>query len=486
VISMPDKWEFPWFAAWDLGFHCVTLAHVDPQFAKAQILLMLREWYMHPNGQIPAYEWDFSDVNPPVLSMAALAVFEIEHRNTGVADYEFLERVFQKMLLNFTWWVNRKDALGNNVFQGGFLGMDNIGAFDRGKLPPGYLLGQADGTSWVAAFAKNLLTIALILAKENPVYEDVASKFWEHYIFVANAMNSLRDPVLSLWNEEDGFFYDHLLSRNHEPLPLRARTMVGFVPMFGAATVPVDTFDQFPDFNQRRQWFIENRADLVDSVGPMIVPGPNDNLILGLVRPDQLRRMVAVMLDENEFLSPYGVRSVSRHHKDHPMVLHLGGQEYRLDYEPGESQTGLFGGNSNWRGPIWMPVNFLILLALQQYHLYYGEEFRVECPTGSGNRMNLQQVVQELGRRLARIFLLDGNGRRAVFGSCELFNTDPNWRDLIPFHEYFHGDTGRGCGASHQTGWTGLIAQILINSDQDIARVPINLDENATKLRNLS
>ena len=468
VISMPDKWEFPWFAAWDLGFHCITLAHVDPQFAKEQILLMTREWYMHPNGQIPAYEWDFGDVNPPVLSMAAVAVFEIERRRTGVADHDFLERVFQKMLLNFTWWVNRKDALGNNVFQGGFLGMDNIGVFDRNTMPPGYLLGQADGTSWMAAFAKNLLTMALILAKRNPVYEDVASKFWEHYVYVANAMNSLRDPVRSLWDEEDGFFYDHLLSRDHEPLALRTRTMVGFVPIFGAFTVPADTFERYPSFDRRRKWFIGHRPDLVESVGPMVVPGPGGHLTLGLVRPDQLRRMLVRMLDPDEFLSPYGVRSVSRHHQAHPFVLRLGGQEYRLDYEPGESRTDLFGGNSNWRGPIWMPVNFLILLALQQYHVYYGEEFRIECPTGSGRSMTLKEVVRDLERRLTQIFLRDESGKRAVFGSCELFNNDPNWRDLIPFHEYFHGDTGRGCGASHQTGWTGLVAQVLI----DLAEEP--------------
>ncbi|MFN7986652.1 MAG: glucosidase [Thermoanaerobaculia bacterium] len=472
VISMPDKWEFPWFAAWDLGFHCVTLAHVDPQFAKEQILLMLREWYMHPNGQVPAYEWDFGDVNPPVLSLAAVALFDVERRRTGVADYDFLERAFQKMLLNFTWWVNRKDALGNNIFQGGFLGMDNIGIFDRNHLPPGYMLGQADGTSWMAAFAKNLLTIALMLAKRDPVYEDIASKFWEHYLYVAGAMNSPRDPAGSLWDEEDGFFYDHLLSQDREPLALRARTMVGFVPMFGAATVPADTFEQFPGFNNRREWFIRHRPDLIESVGPMVVPGPNDNVVLGLVRPEQLRRMLSRMLDEDEFLSPHGIRSVSRHHKDNPMVLHLGGQEYRLDYEPGESRTDLFGGNSNWRGPIWMPVNFLILLALRQYHDYYGEDFLVECPTGSGTRLNLEQVVQELRRRLARIFLRDGDGRRAVFGSCELFQTDPYWRDLVPFHEYFHGDTGRGCGASHQTGWTGLIAQILIDLHDDADASP--------------
>jgi hypothetical protein len=463
VISMPDKWEFPWFASWDLGLHCVSLAYIDPHFAKDQILLMLREWYMHPNGQIPAYEWDFNGVNPPVLSLAARYVFEIERQHTGVADYAFIERVFQKMLLNFTWWVNRKDALGKNVFQGGFLGMDNIGVFDRDKLPRGYLLGQADGTSWMAAFAKNMYSIALLLAEKNPIYEDVASKFWEHFIFIANSMNSLRDPSKSLWDEKDGFFYDHLISAHHEPIPIRARTMVGFVPMFGASTVPANTFDRYPGFQRRRQWFIEHRPDLVESVGPMVVPGANNNLTLGLVRPDQLRCMLTYMLDENEFFSPYGVRTVSRYHKDHPVILNLDGQESRLDYEPGESTTNIFGGNSNWRGPIWMPVNFLILLALQQYHLYYGDAFQLECPTGSGKMKNLAQVAEELARRLARIFLRREDGSRPVFGSNAIFNTDPHWRDLIPFHEYFHGDTGRGCGASHQTGWTGLIAQILVD-----------------------
>ena len=462
VISMPDKWEFPWFASWDLGFHCITLAHVDPQFAKQQIILMLREWYMPPNGQIPAYEWDFNDVNPPILSLAARAVFDSERQRTGVADYAFMERVFQKMLLNFTWWVNRKDALGKNIFQGGFLGMDNIGAFDRDHLPPGYLLGQADGTSWMAAFAKSMFSIALLLAEKDPVYEDVASKFWEHFIYIANAMNSQTDPQKSLWDEHDGFFYDYLISAQHERIPVRARTMVGFVPMFGASTVRPDTFERYPDFQRRRQWFIEHRPDLVGSVGPMVVPGANNNLILALVRPDQLRRMLAYMLDENEFLSPYGVRAVSRYHRDHPLVLNLDGQEYRLDYEPGESRTNLFGGNSNWRGPIWMPVNFLILHALKQYHLYYGDSFKIECPTGSGRMKTLDQVADDLARRLTRIFLLDAEGKRAVFGNCKLFNSDPHWRDLVPFHEYFHGDTGRGCGANHQTGWTGLIARILI------------------------
>jgi hypothetical protein len=466
VISMPDKWEFPWFASWDLGFHCVTLAHVDPQFAKDQILLMLREWTMHPNGQVPAYEWDFNSVNPPVLSLAAGAVFEIERHRTGVADYDFLERVFQKMLLNFTWWVNRKDATGKNVFQGGFLGMDNIGVFDRDDLPPGWLLGQADGTGWMAAFAKSLLTIALTLAERDPVYEDLASKFWEHYVYVANAMNSLHEPEKSLWDEADGFFYDQLLWQGRDPRPVRARSMVGFVPMFGASTVPADTFDRFPDFSRRREWFTVHRPDLMESVGPMVVPGPRNMLILGLVREDQLRRMLARMLDEEEFLSTGGVRSVSRFHRDNPLVLQMEGREYRLDYEPGESRTDLFGGNSNWRGPVWFPANMMIILALRNYHLYYGDAFRVECPTGSGKMMTLDKVAEEIGRRLASIFLRNGKGERPVFGDRRLFQDDPYWRDLIPFHEYFHGDTGRGCGASHQTGWTGLIAQILIELDE--------------------
>ena len=462
VISMPDKWEFPWFASWDLGFHCVAFAHIDPQFAKDQILLMVREWYTHPNGQIPAYEWDFGDVNPPVLALAARSVFEIERDHAGVADYVFLERVFQKMLLNFTWWMNRKDALGKNIFQGGFLGMDNIGVFDRGNLPQGYLLGQADGTSWMAAFAKSMLSTALVLAEYNPAYEDVASKFWEHYVFIANAMNSEDDPGKSLWGEEDGFFYDQLISEQLERMPIRARTMVGFVPLFGAWTVPMETFDRFLSFQRRRDWFIKHRPSLVHSVGPMVVPGINNNLMLGLVREDQLRRMLAYMLNEEEFLSPFGVRSVSKYHLKHPLVLDLGGQKYRLDYEPGESTTDLYGGNSNWRGPIWMPMNLLILFALEQYHRYYGDGFLIECPTGSGVKMNLDHVARELARRLSRLFLRDETGKRAVFGSCRMFCEDPHWRDLVPFHEYFHPDTGRGCGANHQTGWTGLIALILI------------------------
>ena len=474
VISMPDKWEFPWYASWDLGFHCITLAHVDPQFAKDQILLMLREWYMHPNGQIPAYEWNFEDVNPPVLAIAALRVFEIERETTGQADYGFLERVFQKMMLNFTWWVNRKDALGNDIFQGGFLGMDNIGAFDRDNLPTGYLLGQADGTSWMAAFAKSMTVIALILAQVDPVYEDVASKFAEHFLFIGNAMNSRGDPRMSLWDEKDGFFYDYLLSPDGGREAVRGRTMVGFVPLFGANALPAEMLDRqrFPQLASRREWFIQHFPHLVESVGPMTVPGADNSLIMELVRPDQLRRLLGYMLDEDEFLSPYGVRAVSRYHQQHPLVIDLGGQEFRLDYEPGESTTNLFGGNSNWRGPIWMPVNYLLLSSLTHYAPFYGDSFQVECPTNSGQLRNLSQVADELASRLGNIFLRDAQGRRAVLGDNELFQRDPYWRDLIPFHEYFHGDSGRGCGASHQTGWTGLIAHIIIKFNEQFRADP--------------
>ncbi len=469
VLCMPDKWEFPWFASWDMGFHCVTLAHIDPHLAKQQLILLVREWYMHPDGKVPAYEWDLNGVNPPVLMWAAKTVFEIDRECTGIADYAFLERVFQKMLLSFTWWVNREDATGKSIFQGGFLGMDNIGVFDRNNLPPGYMLGQADGTGWLAAFAKSMLSTALLLAGEDPVYQDLASKFWEHFIYVSNALNCRTASGNSLWDEDDGFFYDQLLSSDNQPLPIRARTMVGFVPMFGASTAPAETFDRFPEFKKRREWFIEHRPDLIDSAGPMVVPGPNDSLILGLVRTDQLRRMLHYMLDESEFLSPYGVRAVSKYHRDHPLILRLDGHEYRLDYEPGESLTDLFGGNSNWRGPIWMPANFLLIEALKEYHNYYGSEFEIECPTGSGEMKSLDGVAHELAHRLERLFLRGPDGKRAVFGDCDLFNRDPHWRDLIPFHEYFHGDTGRGCGASHQTGWSGLIANILMN---DVEPVP--------------
>jgi mannosylglycerate hydrolase MGH1-like protein len=461
VLSMPDTWEFPWFAAWDLAFHCVVFALIDPQYAKDQLVLMLREWYMHPNGQIPAYEWNFGDVNPPVHAWAALRVFQIEESKTGKGDRTFLERVFHKLLLNFDWWVNRKDALGNNIFQGGFLGLDNIGIFDRNTpLPSGWILGQADGTSWMAMYCLNMLAIALQLSTEDPVYEDVASKFWEHFVYIAYAIQRPDDPEKGLWDEQDGFFYDNLHAPDGRNIPIRVRSAVGLLSLSAVATGDSRLIDRFPGFKRRMEWFLANRRDLTDCCASMTKHGQEERILLSVISPDQLTRVLARMLDENEFLSPYGIRSVSRFHRDHPYELHAQGVDYRLDYEPGESRTKLFGGNSNWRGPIWFPINYLIIESLHRYHQYFGNTFLVECPTGSGNRMSLLEVSRELARRLSRIFLPDGDGRRPVHGSSETFHRDPHWKDLVLFHEYFHGDTGAGLGASHQTGWTGLIAKL--------------------------
>ncbi|HEY7113451.1 MAG TPA: glucosidase [Thermoanaerobaculia bacterium] len=462
VLSMPDTWEFPWFAAWDLAFHCVVLALVDPGFAKDQLVLMLREWYMHPNGQIPAYEWNFADVNPPVHAWAAYRVFQIEEKKTGRGDRAFLERVFHKLLLNFDWWVNRKDALGNNIFQGGFLGLDNIGIFDRNTpLPNGWILGQADGTSWMATYCLNMLAIALQLATEDPVYEDVASKFWEHFVYIAFAIQRPDDPGKGLWSAEEGFFYDTLHAPDGKNVPLKIRSAVGLIPLTAVATGDSKLLARFPAFRRRMDWFIKYRPDLTASCASMTRVGREDRILLSVIKPDQLARLLGYLLDENEFLSPYGIRSVSRFHRDHPYEIHAGGMDYRLDYEPGESRTKLFGGNSNWRGPIWFPLNYLIIESLQRFHRYFGDDFRVECPTGSGRSMTLREVARELARRLSRIFLPDASGRRPVAGPYEIFQRDPRWKDLVLFHEYFHGDTGAGLGASHQTGWTGLIAKLL-------------------------
>jgi len=467
VISMPDKWEYPWYAAWDLAFHCVPLALVDSEFAKDQLLLMLREWYMHPNGQLPAYEWAFGDVNPPVHAWAAWRVYKIEKKRRGVGDTVFLKRVFQKLLLNFTWWVNRKDADGMNIFQGGFLGLDNIGVFDRSAAAPtGGHIAQSDGTSWMAMYALNLMAIALELAKEDPSYEDVASKFWEHFIYIAHAMNNRGDDEIRLWDEQDGFFYDVLHLPAGKPYPMRVRSMVGLIPLFAVETLEPELLDRLPNFKQRMQWFIDNRPDLTANVACMRTPGNAERRLLSIVNQDQLRRVLRVMLDENEFLSPYGIRAISRFHKDQPYVLHVDGMEHRVDYEPAESSTGLFGGNSNWRGPIWFPLNYLLIESLQKYHHYLGEDFKVECPVGSGQMMTLWEVAGEISKRLSRIFLKDADQHRPVFGPVEKFQSDPNWRDLIPFHEYFHGDTGSGLGASHQTGWTGLVAKLLQQSGE--------------------
>jgi hypothetical protein len=462
VISMPDKWEYPWYAAWDLAFHCVPLALVDSDFAKEQLLLMLREWYMHPNGQLPAYEWAFGDVNPPVHAWAALRVYKIEKKQRGVGDLKFLERIFHKLLLNFTWWVNRKDAEGMNIFQGGFLGLDNIGVFDRSApLPTGGHIAQSDGTSWMAMYTLNLLAIALDLAKEDDTYEDVASKFWEHFIHIAHAMNNLGADDISLWDDDDGFYYDVLHLPGESSFPMKVRSMVGLIPLFAVETLEPEVLNRLPGFKKRLEWFIDNRPDLTQNVACMRTPGDEERRLLSVVSRDQLRRVLALMLDESEFLSPYGVRALSRFHRENPYTLRVNGDVHRVDYEPAESSTGLFGGNSNWRGPVWFPVNYLLVESLQKFHHYLGDDFKVECPTGSGRMMNLWEVAAELSRRLSRIFLRDESGRRPVFGGVEKFQTDPHWRDLVLFHEYFNGDDGSGVGASHQTGWTGLVAKLL-------------------------
>jgi hypothetical protein len=468
VISMPDKWEYPWYAAWDLAFHCVALAIVDPDFAKEQLLLMLREWYMHPNGQLPAYEWAFGDVNPPVHAWAAWRVYKIEQKRRGTGDRAFLERVFQKLLLNFTWWVNRKDAEGSNVFEGGFLGLDNIGVFDRSApLPTGGHIEQADGTSWMAMYSLNLLAIAGELARENPAYEDVASKFWEHFLHIGHAIGHQGAAKnLDLWNEEDGFFYDTLHLPDGSRQPLKVRSMVGLIPLFAVETLEPELLERMPGFRRRLEWFIDHRPDLTESVACMRTEGDAERRLLSVVDGERLRRVLAYMLDEEEFLSPYGIRALSRVHRDRPYVLPVNGHDHRVDYEPGESSSGLFGGNSNWRGPIWLPVNYLIVESLQRFHRYFGDGFTVECPTGSGRMLTLEAVAAEISRRLSRIFLRDGDGRRAVFGDVALFQDDPHWRDHVPFHEYFHGDTGRGVGASHQTGWTALVAKLLQQSGE--------------------
>ena len=468
VLSMPDKWEYPWFAAWDLAFHCVPLALVDSEFAKEQLILLLREWYMHPSGQLPAYEWNFSDVNPPVHAWAALRVYRIEKkRRDGAGDRAFLERVFHKLMLNFTWWVNRKDAEGNNIFEGGFLGLDNIGVFDRSKpLPTGGTLEQSDGTSWMAMYTLNLLAIAMELAREDPTYEDVASKFWEHFIYIADAMNNVGPDNYSLWDDREGFYYDVLHMQDGTHFPIRVRSMVGLIPLFAVETLDAEVVDRLPGFKKRMQWFIENRPDLTDNVACMKTPGMQGRRLLAVAEQERLRRVLRLMLDEREFLSPYGVRALSRRHLADPFVLKVDGEEHRVDYEPAESTTGLFGGNSNWRGPVWFPANYLLIESLQKFHYYFGDDFRVECPTGSGRMLTLWEVAAELSRRLSRLFLRDEEGRRPVFGGARKFQEDPHWRDHLLFYEYFHGDNGAGLGASHQTGWTGLVAKLLQQSGE--------------------
>jgi hypothetical protein len=461
VISMPDKWEYPWWAAWDLGFHTLAFAKADPEFAKEQLLLMLREWYMHPNGQMPAYEWAFSDVNPPVHAWACWRVYKMTAPR-GQRDRLFLERAFQKLLLTFTWWVNRKDDEGNHLFSGGFLGLDNIGAFDRSRpLPGGSSLEQADGTAWMAFFCITMLSMALELARKDPAYEDVASKFFEHFVAISDAMNSLGGT--GLWNEEDGFYCDQLRIDGRR-LPVRLRSMVGVIPLFAVSALDEDViFRRLPGFAKRMRWFLRNRQDLARNISFMESPRrPGDTVhLLAIPSRERLERVLRYVLDESELLSPYGVRSLSRHHLEHPFEIEVGGEVNRVRYVPGESEDFLFGGNSNWRGPVWFPVNYLLIEALERYHYFYHDTFKVECPTGSGRMMTLNEVARELRRRLASLFLADSEGRRPCFGGDPRFAADPHWKDLLLFHEYFHGDDGRGLGASHQTGWTALAALVL-------------------------
>jgi len=467
VISMPDKWEYPWYAAWDLAFHTIPLALVDPDYAKEQLILLLREWYMHPNGQLPAYEWAFGDVNPPVHAWAAWRVYKIERRVRGVADRAFLERIFHKLLLNFTWWVNRKDPDGRNIFQGGFLGLDNIGVFDRSApLPTGGHLEQSDGTSWMGMYCLNMLAIALELAKDDQAYEDVASKFFEHFVHIAHAMNDIGTDGRSLWDAEDGFYYDLLHLPNGEEHFLKIRSMVGLIPLFAVETLEPEIVDRLPGFKRRMQWFIDHHPDVPEHIEMTQRSARGVRRLLSLVNRKQLKRVLWRMLDETEFLSPYGVRALSRYHLEHPYEVQVNDHISRVDYEPAESTTGIFGGNSNWRGPVWFPMNYPLIESLQKYHHYYGEDFKVECPTHSRRESDLWQVAAEISRRLTRIFLPGKDGRRPFAGTVDLFNKDPHWRDLVLFYEYFHGDNGAGTGASHQTGWTGLVAKLLEQSGE--------------------
>ncbi len=462
IISMPDGWEYPWYASWDLAFHMLPMALVDPSFAKEQLVLLCREWYMHPNGQLPAYEWNFDAVNPPVHAWAAWRVYKIDAKATGVKDIGFLQRVFHKLLMNFTWWVNRKDIEGRNVFAGGFLGLDNIGLFDRSQpFANGGQLEQADGTSWMAMYALNMLAIALELAQHDRTYEDIATKFFEHFLGIAHALNTL-----GLWDEPDGFFYDLLLVPGHQPVPLKVRSVVGLVPLFAVETISVSALRQLPDFLDRVRWFARHRPDLSDSVFTMeegSEPGSGRQM-LSVLGQERLRRVLHRLFDESEFLSPSGIRSMSRRHRDGPVSIELDGAVHRVDYEPAESSTDMFGGNSNWRGPVWFPVNYLIIESLQKYHWFLGDHWKVPFPTGAPSQLHLAAAAEELSRRLIGIFLPGADGRRRVNGGSDRFDFDLAWRDHVAFPEYFDGDTGAGLGASHQTGWTALVAKLINQS----------------------
>jgi Glycosyl hydrolase family 63 C-terminal domain len=463
VISMPDKWEYPWYAAWDLAFHTISLAILDRDFAKRQLQLMFDSLYLHPSGQIPAYEWNFGDVNPPVHAFATLYLYNMEREQTGTDDLEFLKRSFDKLVFNFSWWVNRKDPTGRNVFEGGFLGLDNIGVFDRSaKLPEGGNLEQADGTAWMAFFCENMLEISLELARYDESYSDAAVKFAEHYLWVASAMSRLGENAAGLWNETDGFFYDVLRFPDGRTAQMKVRSLVGLLSFCATTVIYPDMLEQVPEFKKRLRQFLDRNPRVIENLSPPD-PGYKGRYLLSTLNDKKLRRLLHYMLDENEFFSPHGIRSISRYHKDHPYVFCVDGQSFGVNYQPAESESGLFGGNSNWRGPVWFPINFLILRGLANFYLYYGDDFKVECPTGSGKKMTLFEVAQELGRRLYSIFLRDpaAGGQRPVYGATKKFQEDPYWRDYILFYEYFQGDNGAGIGASHQTGWTGLVARLI-------------------------
>jgi hypothetical protein len=463
IISMPDKWEYPWFAAWDLAFQCVSLSLIDPQFAKSQLLLLSQIWMMHPNGQLPAYEWAFGDVNPPVQAWAALRVYENDRkRNGGVGDNDFLRRMFLKLLLNFTWWVNQKDRQGLNIFEGGFLGLDNIGIFDRSApLPTGGYIEQSDGTAWMAMYSLNMLDIALELSRHDPFYDGLAAKFFEHLLYIAEAMTGRGRAGTGLWDETDNFYYDTLCMPDGRTVPMRIRSLVGLIPLFAVSVVDVALLKKLPGFGERMRYFHEQRSDLASLISRWGEPGADGRRLLALARRFRMTKVLERMLDEKEFLSPHGVRAVSRYYLDHPYEFDLDGTQYRMKYLPAESDAGLFGGNSNWRGPVWMPVNYLMVESLRRFHSYYGNDYKIECPSGSGQQHTLDEVANHLCRRLIGLFLRDADGRRPVFGDCAIFQTDPHFRDLILFHEYFDGDTGRGLGAGHQTGWTGLVANLI-------------------------
>src|SRR5260370_10947023 len=469
VLSMPDTWEYPWFASWDLAFHMIAMAIVDPDFAKEQILLMLREWYMHPNGKLPAYEWTFNDVNPPVLAWAAWRVYKIEKKRTGTGDVKFLERVFHKLMLNFTWWVNRKDSHGRNVFEGGFLGLDNIGLFDRSQpLPDGGHMEQADGTGWMAMFTLNLLAIAMELAAVDSTYESVASKFREPCPYITPAINHIGENDLGLWDPDDSFFYDMMHIGDGRQIPVKIKSMVGLIPLFAVETLEADVVERMCGFKRRMDWFIEHRPDLTCNVASMRTSGQSNRRLLALVNPAQLSAILQTVFREDTFLSPYGIRSLSREYDGKPYHLELDGHSFSIHYQPADSQTSLFAGNSNWRGPVWFPVNYLFIESLQRFDYYFGGEFTVEFPTGSGNWISLAEAAAELSRRLTRLFLADDNGRRPMNGGDDKYSTDPTWEDLILFYEFFQGDTGAGLGASPQTGWTSLVATMIQQSGEGL------------------